>query len=223
MLYRAGIIGAQTPLSVYILYRPEWSGGKSTERRKIMKLMTKRLLAVAMVICLTLGMTVCAMAANKTRVPDADLEAAGFDIDTAEELGVIEVGSNIVTNTSPKSGTGYAWDGKQLTVSFGGDFSDYTNLTIFHFKDGAVVEFKDGPRNTFDSASPFVLVGEPKTASASDDDEDSSSSSKKSSSSSSSGSKSPKTGMDDSWMLWLMAAGVFAGTSVVAYNRKKNF
>jgi LPXTG-motif cell wall-anchored protein len=29
--------------------------------------------------------------------------------------------------------------------------------------------------------------------------------------------------MDDSWMLWLMAAGVFAGTSVVAYNRKKNF
>ena len=51
-----------------------------------MKLMTKRLLAVAMVICLTLGMTVCAMA-NSTSVPDADLAAAGLNPDTAEELG----------------------------------------------------------------------------------------------------------------------------------------
>ena len=144
---------------------------------------------------------------------------------------VIEVPSDIVKNPSPTSGKGYSWDGKQLTVSFSGDFSGYTNLTIFHFKDGAVVEFKSGTSATFDSASPFVLVGEPKAASAADDgDKDSSSSnksssasSKKSSSSSSSGSKSPKTGMDDSWMLWLMAAGVFAGASVVAYNRKKNF
>ncbi|MBQ2640728.1 MAG: LPXTG cell wall anchor domain-containing protein [Lachnospiraceae bacterium] len=200
-----------------------------------MKLMTKRLLAAAMVICLTLGMTVCAMA-NSTSVPDADLAAAGLDPDTAEELGRIDVPSNIVTNPSPQAGSGYSWDGKQLTVSFAGDFSDYTNLTIFHFKDGAVVEFKAGTSATFDSASPFVLVGEPKDASVADDDDDSSSSSKKSSSSSSGSSsskkssssssgsaKSPKTGMDDSWMLWLMAAGVFAGTSVVAYNRKKNF
>ena len=198
-----------------------------------MKLMTKRLLAVAMVICLTLGMTVCAMA-NSTSVPDADLAAAGLNPDTAEELGRIDVPSNIVTNPSPKAGSGYSWDGKQLTVSFAGDFSAYTNLTIFHFKDGAVAEFKAGTSATFSSASPFVLVGEPKDASVTDDDEESSSSSKKSSSSSSgsskkssssssSSSKSPKTGMDDSWMLWLMAAGVFAGTSVVAYNRKKNF
>ena len=194
-----------------------------------MKLMTKRLLAVAMVICLTLGMTVCAMA-NSTSVPDADLAAAGLNPDTAEELGRIDVPSNIVTNPSPKAGSGYSWDGKQLTITFEGDFSDYTKLTIFHFKDGAVVEFKAGTSATFDSASPFILVGEPKVESVADDDDDSSSSkksssssSKKSSSSSSSGSKSPKTGMDDSWMLWLMAAGVFAGTSVVAYNRKKNF
>jgi LPXTG-motif cell wall-anchored protein len=193
-----------------------------------MKLMTKRLLAVAMVICLTLGMTVCAMA-NSTSVPDADLAAAGLNPDTAEELGRIDVPSNIVTNPSPKAGSGYSWDGKQLTVSFAGDFSAYTNLTIFHFKDGAVVEFKPGPSATFDSASPFVLVGEPKAVSAADDgDKDSSSSNKSSSASSkksSSGSKakSPKTGMDDSWMLWLMAAGVFASASVVAYNRKKNF
>ena len=92
-----------------------------------------------------------------------------------------------------------------------------------------MVEFKPGPSATFDSASPFVLVGEPKAVSAADDgDKDSSSSNKSSSASSkksSSGSKakSPKTGMDDSWMLWLMAAGVFASASVVAYNRKKNF
>ena len=198
-----------------------------------MKLMTKRLLAVAMVICLTLGMTVCAMA-NSTEVPDADLAAAGLDPDTAEQLGKIKVPSDIVKNPSPASGTGYEWSGSQLKVTFAGDFSDYTKLTIFHFKDGAVVEFKAGTSATFDSASPFILVGEPKVESVADDDDDSSSSkkssssssgssSKKSSSSSSSGSKSPKTGMDDSWMLWLMAAGVFAGTSVVAYNRKKNF
>ena len=193
-----------------------------------MKLMTKRLMAAAMVIVLTLGMTVCAMA-NNTRVPDADLEAAGLNPDTAEELGVIEVPSDIVNNPSPTSGTGYSWSGKQLTITFAGDFSDYTKLTIFHFKDGAVVEFKPGPSATFDSASPFVLVGEPKAVSAADDgDKDSSSSNKSSSASSkksSSGSKakSPKTGMDDSWMLWLMAAGVFASASVVAYNRKKNF
>lgn len=199
-----------------------------------MKLMTKRLLAVAMVICLTMGMTVCAMA-NNTSVPDADLAAAGLNPDTAEELDSIDVPSNIVTNPSPKKGSSYYWDGKQLTVSFAGDFSAYTNLTIFHLKNGAVAEFKAGTSATFDSASPFVLVGEPKDASVTDDDDESSSSSNKSSSSSSSsskkssssssssGSKSPKTGMDDSWMLWLMAAGVFAGTSVVAYNRKKNF
>ena len=186
-----------------------------------MKLMTKRLLAVAMVICLTLGMTVCAMA-NSTRVPDADLEAAGLDPDTAKELGTINVPSDIVANPSPTTGKGYSWDGDELTVSFSGDFSGYKNLTIFHFKGGDVVEFKSGTSATFDSASPFVLVGEPKAASGTDSSS-SSSSSKKSSSSSSSGSKSPKTGMDDSWMLWLMAAGVFAGTSVVAYNRKKNF
>ena len=54
-----------------------------------------------------------------------------------------------------------------------------------------------------------------------DDDSSSSSSSKSKSKSSSSSKKSPKTGMDDSWMLWLMAAGVFAGASVVAYNKKK--
>lgn len=187
-----------------------------------MKLMTKRLLAVAMVICLTLGMTVCAMA-NSTRVPDADLEAAGLDPDTAKELGTVNVPSDIVKNPSPTTGKGYSWDGDELTVSFSGDFSGYKNLTIFHFKGGDVVEFKSGTSATFDSASPFVLVGEPKAASGTDSSSSSPSSKKSSSSSSSSKSKSPKTGMDDSWMLWLMAAGVFAGASVVAYNRKKNF
>jgi LPXTG-motif cell wall-anchored protein len=81
-------------------------------------------------------------------------------------------------------------------------------------------EIVAGTSMTVDSLSPFCLVGEKKDSSAADDDDDdsSSSSSKKSSSS---GKKSPKTGMNDSWMLWLMAAGVFAGASVVAYNKKK--
>ena len=54
-----------------------------------------------------------------------------------------------------------------------------------------------------------------------DDDSGSSSSKKSSSKKSSSKSKSPKTGMDESWMLWLIAAGVLAGSSVVAYNKKR--
>ena len=40
-------------------------------------------------------------------------------------------------------------------------------------------------------------------------------------SSSSSSKKAPKTGMEETWVLWLAAAGVFAGTYVVTYNRKR--
>lgn len=197
-----------------------------------MKLMTKRLLAVALAIVMTLGMTISAMA--DWEVSDEDLRAAGLDPAKAIKIAEIWVETGDEENPSPTSGKGWTRneDGT-YTIDFRYlDLSQFTKLVIFHFVDGKVeaVEFKFGATATFDSASPFVLYGV-KTAdsdgsstpgSGSGSDSSKSSSSKSSSSKSSSSSKkSPKTGMDDSWMLWLMAAGVLAGSSVIAYNRKR--
>ena len=112
------------------------------------------------------------------------------------------------------------------TVDFSAyaDSSKYVKFAMAHNYAGNGQEIVAGTSITVDSLSPFCLVGQKKDGSdvsGDDDDDSSSSSSHKSSKSSSSSKKSPKTGMNDSWMLWLMAAGVFAGASVVAYNKKK--
>ena len=189
-----------------------------------MKLMTKRLLAVVLVIVMTLGMTISAMA--DWEVSDEDLRKAGLDPAKAIKIAELWVEVDDKDNPSPKSGQGWTInpDGT-VTIDFRYlDLSQFSKVVIFHFIDGKVtaIEVKVGPTATFESASPFVLYGEKIYE---DDDADDESGSKKSSSSSkkssSSSKKSPKTGMNDNWMLWLMAAGVFTGASVVAYNKKK--
>lgn len=185
-----------------------------------MKLMTKRLLAIALVIAMTLGMTISAMA--DWEVSDEDLRKAGLDPAKAIKIAELWVEVDDEDNPSPKSGQGWTInpDGT-VTIDFRYlDLSQFSKVVIFHFIDGQVtaIEVKVGPVATFESASPFVLYGEKKTSSSNSGGRSSSSGGKKSSSG---GKKSPKTGMNDSWMLWLMAAGVFAGASVVTYNRKK--
>ena len=204
-----------------------------------MKLMTKRLLAVVLVAVMTMCMAMTAMASVKD-VPDGDLQAAGYDLAKVKEIGRLEVTPKYGKDSktpSPEAGQGYtvAKDGVTVNFSYLGDLSPYTKLGIFHKKSDGSVEYKAGISATFTSASPFILVGEPKEEAIvepvddgsdavvddGDDDSGSSSSKKSSSKKSSSKSKSPKTGMDDSWMLWLIAAGVLAGSSVVAYNKKR--
>lgn len=185
-----------------------------------MKLLTKRLLAVALTIAMTLCMAMSAMALDG--VSDDLLESVGLDPDEAEWLSPwIEfkpgTGSSSATLVfvEPNSDGKYVVDLSEYAKS------GYTNFAIVHNHQGNGQEIFSGTSVTMDDLSPFRLVGQKKDGSAVDDDDDSSSSSSSKSKSSSSGKKSPKTGMDDSWMLWLMAAGVFAGASVVAYNKKK--
>lgn len=189
-----------------------------------MKLLTKRLLAVALTIAMTIGMAMSAMAIDN--IDDGKLKAAGLDPDNCEIVyGWIEINEA----DADASGSIEA-DSSEVTANDDGTFtidfsayasSEYSKFAMVHNHAGDGQEIVAGTSITVDSLSPFCLVGEKKDASASDDDDDDSSSSSKKSSSSSSSKKSPKTGMNDSWMLWLMAAGVFAGASVVAYNKKK--
>ncbi len=184
-----------------------------------MKLLTKRLLAVAMVIAMTLGMAMSAMAIKN--IDDAKLEAAGLDPATSEIVyGWVDIeDADDADGASDEAGTEYVKanaDGT-YTVDFSAHASSkYSKFAMVHNYAGNGQEIVAGTKITVSSLSPFCLVGEKKSS-----DGSSSSSSSSKSSSSSSGKKSPKTGMDNSWMLWLMAAGVFAGASVVTYNRKK--
>lgn len=190
-----------------------------------MKLLTKRLLAVAIVIAMTLGMAMSAMAL--ANIDDDKLEDAGLNPAKSE----IVYGWVNIEDASDANGNSIEADSEYVTKNADGtytvDFSAYAShgyakFAMVHNYAGDDQEIVAGTSITVDSLSPFCLVGEKKDGSAADSDDDSSSSSSnKSSKSSSSGKKSPKTGMDDSWMLWLMAAGVFAGASVVAYNKKK--
>ena len=194
-----------------------------------MKLLTKRLLAVAIVIAMTLGMAISAMALDN--IDDVKLSEAGLDPAKSEIVwGWIEI-----TDDSDADGKSIEADSEYVTknaddtytidFSAHADSSKYAKFAMVHNYAGAGQEIVAGTSITVKSLSPFCLVGQKKDGSAVDDDDDSSSSSSskssKGSKSSSSSKKSPKTGMDDSWMLWLMAAGVFAGASVVAYNKKK--
>ena len=199
-----------------------------------MKLMTKRLLVVMLTLALTLGMAVSAMAAIADHITDADLQKAGINPANAElivewtEVSVPSAGSA----ASKQTGAAYATANPDGTVtvdlSKGMYLGSWTNIHMFHFVNGKL-ECKSAPNGaaTWNSASPFCLIGEKVEAVDDDDDDDadddsgSSSSKKSSSKKSSSKSKSPKTGMDESWMLWLIAAGVLAGSSVVAYNKKR--
>lgn len=186
-----------------------------------MKLMTKRLLAIALVIAMTLGMTISAMA--DWEVSDEDLRNAGLDPAKAIKIAELWVEVDDKDNPSPKSGQGWTInpDGT-VTIDFRYlDLSQFSKVVIFHFIDGkaTAIEVKVGPVATFESASPFVLYGEKKASNNGGNGGNGGSG--KGSSKSSSGKKSPKTGMNDSWILWLMAAGVLTGASVVAYNKKK--
>lgn len=189
-----------------------------------MKLLTKRLLAVAMVIAMTIGMAMSAMAIKN--IDDVKLEDAGLDPAKSE----IVYGWINIEDASDADGASDQADTEYVTANEDGTYtvdfsahasSKYAKFAMVHNYAGNSQEIVAGTKITVSSLSPFCLVGEKKDGSTADDDDDSSSSSSKKSSSSSSGKKSPKTGMDNSWMLWLMAAGVFAGASVVTYNRKK--
>ena len=193
-----------------------------------MKLLTKRLLAVAIVIAMTLGMAISAMALDN--IDDVKLSEAGLDPAKSEIVwGWIEI-----TDDSDADGKSIEADSEYVTknaddtytidFSAHADSSKYVKFAMVHNYAGDDQEIVAGTSITVNSLSPFCLVGQKKDGSAvdgDDDDSSSSSSSKSKSKSSSSSKKSPKTGMDDSWMLWLMAAGVFAGASVVVYNKKK--
>ena len=193
-----------------------------------MKLLTKRLLAVAIVIAMTLGMAISAMALDN--IDDVKLSEAGLDPAKSEIVwGWIEI-----TDDSDADGKSIEADSEYVTKNEDGtytvdfskhaDSSKYVKFAMVHNYAGDDQEIVAGTSITVNSLSPFCLVGQKKDGSAvdgDDDDSSSSSSSKSKSKSSSSSKKSPKTGMDDSWMLWLMAAGGFAGASVVAYNKKK--
>lgn len=198
-----------------------------------MKLTTKRLLAVMLTLALTLGMAISAMAAIPN-LSDADLQSASIDPDKAElivswtEVTERPAGAAASAQTGAVFATKTA-NGYLVDLSMGINLSGWRNIHMFH-KVGSEVESKAAADGTaiWPSLSPFCLVGERvETASDDDDDDDadddsgSSSSKKSSSKKSSSKSKSPKTGMDESWMLWLIAAGVLAGSSVVAYNKKR--
>lgn len=188
-----------------------------------MKLMTKKVMAVVLTLAMTIGMAMSAMALSG--VSDSLLESVGIDPDKAvwiTDWVEVEEGdagaaasdeADVVLVTANEDGS------FTVDLSSFADLSGYTKISMVHRKQGDNQEIKSAPNGsaTWDSLSPFRLVGEKKSSSSSS----SSSSKKSSSSSSSSSSKSPKTGMDNSWMLWLLAAGVFAGSSVIAYNRKR--
>ena len=193
-----------------------------------MKLLTKRVLAVALTIAMTIGMAMSAMAISN--IDDAKLSAVGLDPAESEIVhGWIQITAADADTSSSKeatSGEVTANEDGTYTIDFSAyASSEYSKFAMVHNYAGDAQEIVPGTSITVSDLSPFCLVGQKKDGSAVDDDDDSSSSSSskssKSSKSSSSGKKSPKTGMDDSWMLWLMAAGVFAGASVVAYNKKK--
>jgi LPXTG-motif cell wall-anchored protein len=182
-----------------------------------MKLLTKRLLAVAMVIAMTIGMAISAMAIKN--IDDAKLKDVGLDPAKSE----IVYGWINIEDASDADGASDQADTEYVTANGDGTYtidfsahasSKYSKFAMVHNYAGNGQEIVAGTKITVSSLSPFCLVGQKKSGS-------SSSSSSSRSSSSSSGKKSPKTGMDNSWMLWLMAAGVFAGASVVTYNRKK--
>ena len=191
-----------------------------------MKLLTKRLLAVAMVIAMTIGMAMSAMAISN--IDDAKLSAVGLDPAKSEIVyGWVDIKDASGANgASDEANTAYVTkteEGYVVDFSEFADSSAYSKFAMVHNYAGSGQEIVAGTSITVKSLSPFCLVGQKKDGSAANDDDDdsSSSSSHKSHKSSSSGKKSPKTGMDETWMLWLMAAGVFAGASVVAYNKKK--
>ena len=198
-----------------------------------MKLLTKRVLAVALTIAMTIGMAMSAMAISN--IDDAKLSAAGLDPAKSEIVhGWIQITAADADTSSSKeatSGEVTANEDGTYTIDFSAyASSEYSKFAMVHNYAGDAQEIAPGTSITVRDLSPFCLVGQKKDASASDDDDDDSSSSSSSSSrssssssksSSSSSKKSPKTGMNDSWMLWLMAAGVFAGASVVAYNKKR--
>ena len=156
-------------------------------------------------------------------IDDAKLKAAGLDPDKTE----IVYGWINIEDASDADGASDQADTEYVTANGDGTYtvdfsahasSKYSKFAMVHNYAGNGQEIVAGTKITVSSLSPFCLVGEKKS---SDGSSSSSSSSKSKSSSSSSGKKSPKTGMDNSWMLWLMAAGVFAGASVVTYSRKK--
>ena len=188
-----------------------------------MKLLTKRLLAVAMVIAMTFGMAMSAMAISN--IDDAKLSAVGLDPAKSEIVyGWVEIKDASGANgASKQAGVVYVTAGADgsYTIDFSAhaDSSKYAKFAMVHNYAGAGQEIVAGTSITVKSLSPFCLVGEKKDGSAPDDGNGNGN--KGGHKSGSSGKKSPKTGMDESWMMWLMAAGVFAGASVVAYNKKK--
>ena len=191
-----------------------------------MKLLTKRVLAVALTIAMTIGMAMSAMAISN--IDDAKLSAAGLDPAKSEIVhGWIQItaaDADTSSSIEATSGEVTANEDGSYTIDFSAyASSEYSKFAMVHNYAGDAQEIAPGTSITVRDLSPFCLVGQKKDASASDDDDDDSSSSTSSSSrsSSSSSKKSPKTGMNDSWMLWLMAAGVFAGASVVAYIKKR--
>lgn len=188
-----------------------------------MKLLTKRLLAVAIVVAMTLGMAMSAMAIS--RIEDAKLRAVGLDPAKSEIVwGWIDIKDAAdADGKSDEAGIEYV-EAKNGTYTIDwsehADYSKYAKFAMVHNYAGDAQEIVAGTSITVTSLSPFCLVGEKKDGSAADNG-NGNKGGHKSHKSSSSGKKSPKTGMNDSWMLWLMAAGVFAGASVVAYNKKK--
>ena len=191
-----------------------------------MKLLTKRLLAVAMVIAMTIGMAMSAMAISN--IDDAKLSAVGLDPAKSEIVyGWVDIKDASGANgASDEANTEYVTkteDGYVVDFSEFADSSAYSKFAMVHNYAGSGQEIVAGTSITVKSLSPFCLVGQKKDGSAPDDGNGNGNKGghKSGHKSSSSGKKSPKTGMNDSWMLWLMAAGVFAGASVVAYNKKK--
>ena len=160
-----------------------------------MKLLTKRVLAVALTIAMTIGMAMSAMAISN--IDDAKLSAVGLDPAESEIVhGWIQItAADADTSSSKEATSGEVTANEDGTYTI--DFSAYASSEYSKFASSS------------------------RSSSSSSRSSSSSSRSSSSSSRSSSSKKSPKTGMNDSWMLWLMAAGVFAGASVVAYNKKR--
>lgn len=176
-----------------------------------MKLFTKRLFAVALTLAMTLGMAMNAMALDG--ISDPMLQSVG--IDPAKAVWVsdwIDFTAKDAVNPSKESGKAYVHANANGTykVSFEGYVSSkYTKYAIVHNYQGKGQEIYSGSVINVSTLSPFRLVAEKKDAAAA-------------SSTSSTTAKSPKTGMNTGWMLWLAAAGVLAGSSVVIYKRKKD-
>ena len=163
-----------------------------------MKLLTKRLLAVAIVIAMTLGMAISAMALDN--IDDVKLSEAGLDPAKSEIVwGWIEI-----TDDSDADGKSIEADSEYVTKNEDGtytvdfskhaDSSKYVKFAMVHNYAGDDQEIVAGTSITVNSLSPFCLVGQKKDGSAvdgDDDDSSSSSSSKSKSKSSSSSKKSP--------------------------------